>query len=235
MYLKVLLLSVFLAVIAIIYRLKSVQNPNLITAADLRLFNGKDSPNLYLSILGKVFDVSKGSAHYGPGAPYNFFTAKDTSRSFITGEFTQVDDRVADLGPADLRSLNQWLRFYHKEYKLVGKLIGRYYDETGKLTQYGREVKRLLRQAEREKESHEEEKLNFPPCNVEWNAETGSRVWCTERSGGVSRHWVGYPRQLYEPGSQTYRCACVQFGGISANFKQYDGCDPDSVSCFVKS
>ncbi|EFA08561.1 neuferricin [Tribolium castaneum] len=239
MYIKVLLFSIFVAVIAIIYRSKFVQNadPNLFTAADLRRFNGIDHPNLYLAILGKVFDVSKGSAHYGPGATYNFFVAKDASRSFITGQFTegQADDRVSDLGPGDLRSLNHWVRFYHKEYKRVGKLIGRYYDETGKLTQYGREVKKLIQKAEREKEFHDEEKLKFPPCNVEWNADTGSRVWCTEKSGGVSRDWVGFPRQLYEPGSQSFRCVCVKSGEVSANLKQYDGCDASSISCFVKS
>lgn len=29
---------------------------------------------LYISILGQVFDVTKGAKHYGPGATYHFFT-----------------------------------------------------------------------------------------------------------------------------------------------------------------
>lgn len=109
-----------------------------------------------------------------------------------------------------------------------------YYDETGKLTEYGKKVKKLIKKAQEERDSQEEEKLKFPPCNIEWNADTGSRVWCTNRSGGVLRDWVGYPRQFYEPGSQDYRCACVKALEISANLKQYKDCDLDAVSCLVK-
>jgi cytochrome b involved in lipid metabolism len=42
---------------------------------------------LYLSILGSVYDVSKGAKHYAPGGSYAFFTGIDGSRAFITGDF----------------------------------------------------------------------------------------------------------------------------------------------------
>lgn len=43
-----------------------------------------------LSILGEVFDVSKGAKHYGRGGGYQGFTGRDASRAFVTGDFTEV-------------------------------------------------------------------------------------------------------------------------------------------------
>lgn len=73
------------------------------------------------------------------------------------------------------------MKFYRKEYPFVGKLVGRYYDEHGSLTDYGRLVKKLIKNAEKEDENLQLEKIKFPPCNVEWNAESGTRVWCTKK------------------------------------------------------
>lgn len=53
-------------------------------------------------------------------------------------------------------------------------------------------------------------------------------------SGGIERDWVGVPRQLYAPGSGSYRCACVQEHNKNlANLKEYHDCESTSTSCFV--
>ena len=41
-------------------------------------------------MLGEVFDVTKGERHYRPGQPYAFFTGRDGSRAFTTGDFTET-------------------------------------------------------------------------------------------------------------------------------------------------
>lgn len=41
-------------------------------------------------MLGEVFDVTKGERHYRPGQPYAFFTGRDGSRAFTTGDFTEA-------------------------------------------------------------------------------------------------------------------------------------------------
>lgn len=47
----------------------------ILTPEELSKYDGmKGSKGLYLAILGKVFDVSKGRKHYGPGGGYHFFT-----------------------------------------------------------------------------------------------------------------------------------------------------------------
>lgn len=227
--------DIFYIVSPLLQNKKTGKN-TLLTADELAFFDGIQQPFLFLSILGNVFNVTKGQKHYGVGKQYHFFIGKDASKNFITGKFEEKDvsDDIAGLSQQELRSLNNWLKFYRKEYQKVGKLIGRYYDEFGMLTPYARQVKKLIREAEEADHNDKLDKIKFPPCNVEWDAEKGSRVWCTNKSGGIERRWVGKPRQYYEPGSKTYRCACISKENENlGSIKDYPGCDNDSDSCFV--
>lgn len=51
---------------------------------------------------------------------------QDASRSFVTGKFGKEDvsDKVSDFNSKDLRSLNHWVKFYKKEYPMVGTTCG---------------------------------------------------------------------------------------------------------------
>lgn len=200
------------------------------------------SKGLYLAILGKVYDVGKGEKSYGPSGNYHFFTGRDGSRAFITGDFTEsgLTDDVISLTAQELHGLHEWAQFYRKEYKYLGKVIGRYYDTEGQPTPYYHQVRKLINKAKRTKQEESIEKLSYPPCNSEWSQESGSRVWCSKMSGGIERDWIGVPRQLYEPGFQTHRCACVRENEIDGpikkgNIKEYPDCNPKSTSCWVYS
>lgn len=49
----------------------------IITPDQLAKYTGlAGSPGMYLSILGKVYDVKGGEKHYGSGSAYNFFVGK---------------------------------------------------------------------------------------------------------------------------------------------------------------
>ena len=104
-------------------------------------------------------------------------------------------------------------------------------------------------EAKDDAKSKENEKKIFPPCNSEWSADKGQRVWCTQKSGGIQRNWVGVPRKLFFPG-RTERCACVKDTGTSLfdpnaqtnngdldnpHLKSYEACqsDPHATSCQV--
>lgn len=52
-------------------------NKELFTREELSLFDGKNG-KLYLSILGKVFDVTKGKKYYAPGEHYHCFTGNSS-------------------------------------------------------------------------------------------------------------------------------------------------------------
>ena len=64
-------------------------------------------------------------------------------------------------------------------------------------------------------------------------------------SGGIERDWIGVPRKLYIPGANSYRCACVNIkqsqsssdsteSDMSQYLVEYDDCDKNSYSCYVK-
>ncbi len=139
----------------------------------------------YLAVLGQVFDVSSKADTYTPGSGYGFFSGRDGSRAFVSGQFDEeglIDD-VTGLSWQDYLGLQEWVEFYHKDYKYVGKVEGRFYDAEGKETEYKREVDGWIREAQRDKEKKDEEGKMFPGCNSEWSKTKGHRVWCTNKSG----------------------------------------------------
>jgi len=45
----------------------------------------KDADIIWLSIFGRVYDVTKGQQYYGESGGYNFFSGTDASLAYITG------------------------------------------------------------------------------------------------------------------------------------------------------
>lgn len=43
---------------------------------ELSKYNGQNEPQLYLSLLGNVYDVSSGEKHYGADGSYHYFTGE---------------------------------------------------------------------------------------------------------------------------------------------------------------
>lgn len=232
---------------------QKIRKETLFTGAELKNFDGRPgSKGLYLAILGLVFNVKKGKKHYGPGGGYEFFAGCDASRAFVSGDFSEVGltDDITDLTPADYIGLDDWIKFYQKDYKYIGKLIGRYYDQMGEPTSYYYEVQKWIAQAYQQREDENHEKKMFPPCNSEWTPESGSRIWCTPHSGGVDREWTGVPRKLYTPGQSKPRCACIKANGPPSydlqrkthddrgdldnpNLEEYPGCHPEETYCHL--
>jgi Cytochrome b5-like Heme/Steroid binding domain len=108
----------------------------VISKQELALHNGKDAPELWLSILGEVYDVTKGSQYYGAGASYSVFVGRDGSAAFVTGNFTPegAESALVDaLTDNQLYQLDTWKDFYAKEdkYPFVGVLHGEFYDADG--------------------------------------------------------------------------------------------------------
>ncbi|XP_014053661.2 neuferricin [Salmo salar] len=217
----------------------TVPPARLIIKDELSLYSGEeDSKGLYLAILGQVFDVEKGMKHYGPGGGYHFFAGKDASLAFVTGDFTDtgLTDDVSSLSPAQVVSLYDWLAFYHKDYKPVGRLVGRFYSESGEPTEALLQVEAALEQGQRLNDQAQAEKQHLPACNSEWSAARGGRVWCSTKSGGVQRDWVGVPRKMFSPGSGRSRCVCVQNSSTleNPNIQEYEDCPPHADSCPVR-
>ncbi|XP_013783549.1 neuferricin-like isoform X1 [Limulus polyphemus] len=224
---------------------------DLFTPEELQLYDGGlDSKGLYLAFLGKVYDVREGAQHYKPSGGYSFFAGRDATRAYVTGDFSDeglIDD-VKGLSNEEMMGINNWMEFYDSEYVYVGKVVGRYYDKDGHPTQALQDALAAIEKAKANKRDEAEEKQIFPPCNSEWSAEKGGRVWCSNKSGGIDRNWIGVPRKLYRPGETEPRCACVRTSGPPSGssdttehenrgdldsplLKEYPNCSPESVTC----
>jgi hypothetical protein len=87
-----------------------------VTPDELATRNGVDDPSLWLAIVGRVFDVTRGDGarHYARGMPYAGFVGRDGTRAFATGRF-DADGLVADvdgLSDDDVLGVRRWLEFY---------------------------------------------------------------------------------------------------------------------------
>lgn len=61
--------------------------PGIYTTTKLAQYDGANQNNLYLAVLGTVFDVTEGKRHYEKGAAYNYFIGNSY---FIPCSFTNV-------------------------------------------------------------------------------------------------------------------------------------------------
>ncbi|XP_012274920.1 neuferricin [Orussus abietinus] len=214
----------------------------LFTKEELKQYTNLDK-GLYLAILGRVYDVSTGARHYEPGANYHGFTGQDGSLAFITGNFDsdEFTDDVSSLLPNQLQSLQDWVQFYDKTYIYKGKLIGRFYGPDGNPTMEFHKLQEKLSEAQNIKMDLEKQKEMFPPCNVEWKADTGTTVWCSQNSGGIQRDWEGIPQLLFEDKSaHRFRCACVNINSRDyleneKSFEKYKHCSDDLKVCKLEN
>jgi len=104
------------------------------TPTTLLPHNGKDRPEVFLAVKGKVFDVSSGRNFYGPGGPYENFAGRDASRGLASGSFDEgvltkdlegpLDD-LQGLNVDEREALEGWEERFDMKYPIVGKLVSK--------------------------------------------------------------------------------------------------------------
>ncbi|CAJ2501564.1 Uu.00g044170.m01.CDS01 [Anthostomella pinea] len=104
----------------------------IFTPRTLLPYNGLEGMPVYLSVRGRVFDVTSGRNFYGPGGPYENFAGRDASRGLACHSFDEdmltkdLDgplDTLDGLGPDELESLQGWEERFLSKYLVVGKLV----------------------------------------------------------------------------------------------------------------
>jgi len=113
----------------------------LISHEELALHIGKGgaspSNTIWLSILGKVYDVTTGEAYYGAEkGSYRFYAGRDASPCFSTGMNNPdgAEEKLEEWEDKKLVAIYEWSTFYqdHETYKYLGLLAGgKYFDEMG--------------------------------------------------------------------------------------------------------
>ncbi|OWR46427.1 putative cytochrome b5 domain containing 2 [Danaus plexippus plexippus] len=200
----------------------------IFTDQELAQYNGIQQERIYLSVIGSVFDVTKGRKHYKKGASYHYFAGKDGSRALVTGDFNDESsnkDYVLDLNCDDIFNILHWRRTFREKYEFIGYLSGRYYDENGAETMYMTGLKKVVKQCREEKE--EAKNKREYSHHVIYHGKKAKGL-----SGGIVRNWVGVPRQLYTPGVERPQCVCVSRDNSSL-IKEYEGCPSTSTECIV--
>jgi membrane-associated progesterone receptor component len=134
-----ILIGVFLVIVYLRFRPKpafpKAPPPVLFrvyTPPTLQKYNGTNGMPVYLSVRGRVFDVTSSANFYGPGGPYSNFSGKDASRGLACGSYdmdmfkaslTGPLDTLEDLGPSEMASLKDWEDRFLEKYPIIGKLV----------------------------------------------------------------------------------------------------------------
>ncbi len=102
---------------------------------------------IWLSILGKVYDVTEGDSFYGfTSGSYKFYAGRDASPCFSSGNNTPegADEKIEEWTEnSKLIGVYEWAIFYenHEVYKFMGVLgDSRYYDVNGIETSVRRDI-----------------------------------------------------------------------------------------------
>ena len=97
------------------------------TVKELEEFgSGTNGNPIYLSIFGRVYDVSKGEKFYGPNSNYAMFAGKDVTRALCLGcKEPECLVRSTDgLTEDQIKEGKRWLSFFHMhdKYNYVGTM-----------------------------------------------------------------------------------------------------------------
>jgi predicted heme/steroid binding protein len=104
-------------------------NSVVFTLQELQEFgDGLDGNPIYISIFGRVYDVTEGDKYYGEGGSYEMFAGKDVTRALCLG-CKQPECLVRStegLTDKQLDEGKRWLSFFqlHDKYPYLGKLEG---------------------------------------------------------------------------------------------------------------
>ncbi|KAI8502944.1 PREDICTED: membrane-associated progesterone receptor component 1-like [Branchiostoma belcheri] len=100
---------------------------------ELQKFDGRGEPEteegrILIAVNGKVFDVSRGRAFYGPEGPYGIFAGRDASRGLGTFSVDKEAirdeyDDLSDLNAMQWESIREWEQQFQEKYDYVGRLL----------------------------------------------------------------------------------------------------------------
>ncbi|KAG7356747.1 cytochrome b5-like heme/steroid binding domain containing protein [Nitzschia inconspicua] len=88
--------------------------------------NGMDGNPIYLSVFGRVYDVTEGEKYYGEDGSYSMFAGKDVTRALCLGCKTPecLVRSTEGLTEKQLDEGKRWLSFFqlHDKYPYIGRL-----------------------------------------------------------------------------------------------------------------
>eukprot|EP01027_Heterolobosea_sp_BB2_P007552 GEZU01011232.1.p1 GENE.GEZU01011232.1~~GEZU01011232.1.p1 ORF type:complete len:203 (-),score=47.70 GEZU01011232.1:86-646(-) len=93
------------------------------TLESLKQYTGENGTDIYISVLGKVYDVTPARGFYGPGAAYNCFAGKEASialaKHSLDDKYTNQWD-TSKLTWSEMDDLNGWIQRFEMKYEIAG-------------------------------------------------------------------------------------------------------------------
>jgi predicted heme/steroid binding protein len=99
------------------------------TLQELQEFgNGRGGTPIFISVFGRVYNVTAGDRYYGEGGSYGMFAGKDVTRALCLGcrEPECLVRSTEGLAEKQIDEGKRWLAFFqlHDKYNFVGNLEG---------------------------------------------------------------------------------------------------------------
>lgn len=107
-------------------RLKPFPKGDL-TLEELRQYDGtNEEGRVFISVCGEIYDVTKGTRFYGPGAPYANLAGRDATRALALFDVEAVKntwDDYSDLSVQQMSNVTEWIEQFKEKYDYIGKLV----------------------------------------------------------------------------------------------------------------
>lgn len=97
----------------------------ILTLDQLKQYDGTNPSNpIYLSVKGRIFDITTGKSFYRPGASYSMFAGKDASRALakMSKNDEDVIGSLDGLSEKEIGVLDDWEKKFEAKYPIVGSL-----------------------------------------------------------------------------------------------------------------
>lgn len=195
----------------------------------------EQSGEIYLSIVGHVFDVTPGAKFYDKNGSYSFFAYKDGSRAYATGRFGDEKEIVADVSdfkPVQCLAVHNWLQFFvnHQTYKQVGYMIGYYFSERGDETEEMKKFKNCVEEGNKVKQIDDDEKAK-KECNFQWDIPAKKKKYWCKSNDLVPRKAIFMENA--KTGAVKEICTCIAVHDIDKrkDLLQYSACPPFDREC----
>jgi len=100
--------------------------PIKLTLSELQAFDGKGGSKIFVSLSGKIIDVTEGAASYGPGGSYSLFAGRDVTKNLALMDLSEASLNQPQFVPETddaKKSLENWWQRLTSKYPHVGEVV----------------------------------------------------------------------------------------------------------------
>jgi membrane-associated progesterone receptor component len=103
---------------------KKIEEIKVFTKEELSNYDGIKESKIYISLKGKIYDVTEKKEMYSKGGELEKYAGKDVTYSLAKNilECEDVEYKIEDFNEKETKAMNGWENYYQGKYKIVGIL-----------------------------------------------------------------------------------------------------------------